>query len=126
MRDPEGPTAAEEAALLEELVLNASTTEAAARYHERLDRVREELPPEPRTRRDTSDYRRGYQAGFEAGRRAPSASATDEGVCLRHRMVGFISAVPGCAACRAAALRSNRARPAAPVALDVERAEADR
>ena len=36
-----------------------------------------------------------------------AASATDEGVCLRHRMVGFISAVPGCAACRAAALRSE-------------------
>lgn len=45
---------------------------------------------------------------FDAEKRAEyAASATDEGVCLRHRMVGFIYAVPGCAACRAAALRSE-------------------
>jgi hypothetical protein len=68
-RDPNGPTAEEEAALLEQLALNAPTSDIARRYIDRLELVRAELPNvdlRPREKADPSAYRRGYQAGWQA------------------------------------------------------------
>lgn len=65
-RPPDGPTLDEEIALLEGLILNAPSIEAARRYHERLDAIR---PDEEAVKQESSEYRRGYQAGWMAGRR---------------------------------------------------------
>jgi len=56
----------ERIAEMEQRVLNAATVEAAAHFHEELDRLRaQQAVTDP-----GSDYRRGYQAGYKAGRAA--------------------------------------------------------
>jgi len=51
---------------MERRVLNAATVEAAAHFHEELDRLRaQQAVTDP-----GSDYRKGYQAGYKAGRSA--------------------------------------------------------
>jgi len=64
-------TLAEMIADMEERVLNAASVEAAAKFHERLDRLREQ---EAEIRR-SADYRAGYQAGHQAARKAAARAA---------------------------------------------------
>ena len=76
-------TLAEQIADMEGRVLNAATVEAAARFHERLDVLRERqspstipaprnLPDDPQER---AAYLRGYQAGYHALARLQSAAS---------------------------------------------------
>jgi len=74
---------------MEQRVLNAATVEAAAHFHEELDRLRaQQAVTDP-----GSDYRRGYQAGYKAERSSPAPAGLDVLPC------GYKFAGPGAGRC---------------------------